>query len=144
MTRATNRAISDLIGAGEVSAEEMGNEHNEQRKPASTMGKGKKPASARKPATTTSTKTNSTPKSVNPEAVEDAEVTSVIEGEARKWKELSKKNPALKKVLDNLNKTGLEFYDANIHAEAQELNDKGKITDKELDTIEVLTSYKAG
>ena len=108
------------------------------------MGKGKKPASARKPATTTSTKTNSTPKSVNPEAVEDAEVTSVIEGEARKWKELSKKNPALKKVLDNLNKTGLEFYDANIHAEAQELNDKGKITDKELDTIEVLTSYKAG
>lgn len=64
MTRATNRAISDLIGAGEVSAEEMEHENSGKKKPTSTT---KKPASSKKPKSTT-------PKGIDPETVQDAEI----------------------------------------------------------------------
>lgn len=60
MTRAINRAVSDLIGAGEVSAEEMEGTKNTKPRPKP------KPKPKRKP---------SPPKQSEPEGVQDAELS---------------------------------------------------------------------
>ena len=106
-TRAKSRAISDLIGAGEVSAEEMDNPH--------VGSKSHKP-SAPKPAKPTTAKQNTSnlgnkpkaPKPTKPtenEAIE-VEATEVEDLSEKKssmtFKELCDSNPVISKVVKEL------------------------------------------
>ena len=114
-TRAKNRAISDYIGAGEVSAEEMQDESG-------NFGEKKKPKSA-------------TPKEIDPETVQEGETNKnnnydeVIT--VKDWKAKSKKCKALKKVCDSVNEHQLEMCEVNIKAEADEMNKNKKLSDEE-------------
>jgi hypothetical protein len=58
------------------------------------------------------------------------------------WKQLSKEHPEIKKVCDVLSRGGFDIDENTIYVEAGSMNRTGKLTDKELDTIEVITGRK--
>lgn len=60
------------------------------------------------------------------------------------WKQLSKQSPALKKVCDTLNRGGFDLDPNTIYVEAGSMQSTGKLTDKELDEIEVILGRKPG
>jgi hypothetical protein len=74
----------------------------------------------------------------------EAETSSVVDGNIKSWKEKAKNNPALKKVLDNLNNAGLDFHDANITAEAEDMNRKKTLTDGEYNKVLVALGKAPG
>lgn len=75
---------------------------------------------------------------------EEAETTSVIEGEARRWKTIADKNPAIKIVCDTLSNAGLEICEANIQAQAEEMNTKKTLTDAEYNIVQVILGKAPG
>ncbi len=154
MTRAINRAISDLIGAGEVSAEEMEAEIlGDKPKPASSAQNGNKPKSTgKKPKSAISDEetTNDVidadfqvkPKTTTKSDEISTEAQVDDEPETIDFKALSKKSKAFKKVCDVINKGGFDLDEHTIWIEAGSMNTNGKLTDKELDEVEVLLGRK--
>lgn len=101
------------------------------------------------PKTSKTSKTSKKPKTgkKQPKTAQkngEPETSSVIEGNTKRLKELSKKNPELKKVLDNLNQAGLEFHDVNIMAEAEDMNRKKTLTDGEYNKVMVALGKAPG
>lgn len=112
-TRAKNRAISDLIGAGEVSAEEMGNETSTTK----TVKRGTRPKTRPKP----DAPKDNVPAGVDPAKVQDAETTTktrpprtkntkqprlLVEEEIQHFK---KENPWIKKAINFCEEDGVEI-----------------------------------
>lgn len=146
ITRATSKAlriplgwIMTLAGYEGTPFEEMPSKTFNNQPQTKPVGNKPSPAKKPKPAPAQADKP---PAGIDPTTVEDAEVSNVVNGETKKWKELTKKSKALKKVCDNLNNAGLDIHSVNITAEAIDMNGKGKLSDKELDEIEVLLGKK--
>lgn len=146
-TRAVNRAIADMIGAGEVSAEEIdftkGTQKAGQPK-AKTIKTRQRPGSgvnlkdkmkSQKPKETT-------PQGIDPDTVQDAETTPTKEEGDYDWKALGKKSPALKKVLDVLSRGGFDIEENTVYVEACSMNNNKLLTDRELDEVEVILGRK--
>lgn len=142
ITRATSKALRIPLGwimtlAGysgtpfEEMTSEMGNTSNNSSKKPAPAQNGRKQAPAKKPAKP------SVPRDINPDTVEDAEVTPKLD-----FKALSKKSKAFKKVCDVLSNGGFDLDEHTIYVEANTMNTNGKLTDKELDEIEVLLGKK--
>lgn len=98
-TRAKSRAVSDLIGAGEVSAEEM-SENTSHKKPVSVKPKPKvvKPKPAAKPKA----------EPVKSDKKDEAIEVEVVKEEGKKTssktiKDMMDENKAIKRVVDDLN-----------------------------------------
>jgi hypothetical protein len=108
MTRAINRAVSDLIGAGEVSAEEM--------EGTPTKKQPKKPT--RKP-----TPKNKSPETKEPEHVQDAEISEEIQPDT-----IFKDNPAGLQVCKLLTDEKKPLTTRNIRRKAVTLCDEEIIT----------------
>ena len=123
-TRAKSRAISDLIGAGEVSAEELSGLGVKPK--ASVKPKSAKP----KPAKPVAPKAPSKPKVK--EAIE-VEATEVKEPEEPKsFKEICDSNPALTMAVKELQAIESPINHAFVHDKLLDLWDMGKITDEEI------------
>ena len=123
-SRAKNRAISDLIGAGEVSAEEMaGNKPVKPVKP-----KANKP----KPKKTVSPKTPVTPKENNAEVIE-VEATEVKKSDkdGLTLKEIIDSNSAVRMAVDEIQAQGSSANRDRIKDKLLDLLDMGKIDSDE-------------
>ena len=131
-TRAKSRAISDLIGSGEVSAEEM-----------SATGKPKKPVRPMKPQSkvpNTSTMGNkpkapkapSKPK-LDDEAIEvtPTEVKDTPKTSGMSLKEIIESNPTIRLAVDELQASGSTPNRDTIKAKLLDLNEMGKVTTDE-------------
>lgn len=142
-TRAKSRAISDLIGAGEVSAEEMDNPH--------VGSKSHKP-SAPKPAKPTTAKQNTSnlgnePKAPKPKApskskkskiddeaieVEATEVEDLSEKKSsRNFKELCDSNAAITKAVKELQANERTVNRNSVMDKLMDLWDLGTVSDDE-------------
>lgn len=66
------------------------------------------------------------------------EVTNDIKDETRKWEKISKENPSIKKVCDNLSRVGLEINEIDendIRVQAEEMLWKKLITQSEYNDV---------
>lgn len=144
-TRAKSRAISDLVGGGEVSAEELEGLNGKTTKPVKPSAP--KPS---KPKVPTSSNLGNKPKSpsapkpkrdvvkempvdqIVAEAIE-VEATEVKEPEEPKsFKEICDSNPALTMAVKELQANGMTVNHAFVHDKLLDLWDMGKITDEEI------------
>lgn len=124
-TRAKSRAISDLIGAGEVSAEELS---GLSVKPKSPM----KPKSAKpKPAKPVAPKAPSKPKVEEAIEVEATEVKEPEEPKAMSFKEICDSNPALTMAVQQLQANESNINHNTVWDKLMDLLDMGKITEEE-------------
>ena len=133
-TRAKSRAISDLIGAGEVSAEEMGTAH---------AGSNSHKPSAPKPAKPTTAKLNTsnlgnkpkTPKSSKPKENEAIEVEAkAVEDlsekkSSRNFKELCDSNAAITKAVKELQANERTVNRNSVMDKLMDLWDIGTVSD---------------
>lgn len=139
-TRAKSRAISDLIGAGEVSAEELegGSKPKKPIKPtAPSKPKLNKSNLGNKPKTPT--KAPSKPK-VDNEAieVEATEVHDMSDKSSMSLKEIIKANPAINSAVDELKAQGVTPSRDAIKDKLLDLNEMGKVTIEEYKTAKEL------
>lgn len=129
-SRAKNRAISDLIGAGEVSAEEMGTAHagSKSHKPSAP-----KPAKPNAPNLGKS----KTPKPSNPKENEAIEVEAkAVEDlsekkSSRNFKELCDSNAAISKVVKELQANERTVNRNSVMDKLMDLWDIGTVSDDE-------------
>ena len=133
-TRAKSRAISDLIGAGEVSAEEMGTAH---------AGSNSHKPSAPKPAKPTTAKLNTsnlgnkpkTPKTSKPKENEAIEVEAkAVEDlsekkSSRNFKELCDSNAAITKAVKELQANERTVNRNSVMDKLMDLWDIGTVSD---------------
>lgn len=66
------------------------------------------------------------------------EITNDIKDETRKWEKISKENPSIKKVCDNLSRVGLEINEIDendIRIQAEEMLWKKLITQSEYNDV---------
>lgn len=149
-TRAKSRAISDLIGAGEVSAEELSGagiaKPSKPVKPVKPTSSKPKPS---KPVTNNANlgnkpKAPSVPKpkrdilkempieQIVAEAIE-VEATEVKESneEPKSFKEICDSNPALTQAVQELSATGITINTATVHDKLLDLLDMDKVTESE-------------
>lgn len=141
-TRAKSRAISDLIGAGEVSAEELSgagiakpSKPVKPVKPTSSKPKPNKPVTnnanlGNKP------KAPSTPKPKVEEAIE-VEATEVTE-EPKSFKEICDSNSALTMAVQQLQANESNINHNTVWDKLMDLLDMGKITEEEYKTAKAL------
>ena len=138
-TRAKNRAIADLIGAGEVSAEELGDFDDEPKQVSRTLAnnntettKSTTTKTTEKPKTTTNARRRRTRKKPAEPEVVDAEVieTQKVEESTSEdsLEDYAEKHPALKKAIDRINEGGDELTKSSIVDELYALYDLGTIT----------------
>lgn len=140
-TRAKNRAIADLIGAGEVSAEELG-EFEEPKKVSRTPRNGGNSNNGTKE--NSNSKTSKTPRRRNRRKAEpkinDEEIieTKKVEEDvgdnsdnSNSFDELAEKNPALKKAIQRIKEGGDTLSNASIIDELYALYDIGDISIEE-------------
>lgn len=73
-----------------------------------------------------------------------AETSSVVEGEAKKCKELANKYPAVKKVCDSLSGAGLEVCEVNIAPQAEDMVNRKQLTDNEYNLVMVALGKAPG
>jgi hypothetical protein len=140
ITRATSKALRIPLGWIMVLAGYEGTPFEEMTKDMEKTGNGRKPAPAggkKKPANAKKPAKPTTPQGVDPDNVQDAEVTEKID-----FKALSKKSKAFKKVCDVITTGGFDLDELTIWIEAGSMNTNGKLTDKELDEVEVLLGRK--
>ena len=135
-SRAKNRAISDLIGAGEVSAEEMGTAH---------AGSNSHKPSAPKPAKPTTAKQNTSnlgnkpkaPKPTKPKENEAIEVEAkAVEDlsekkSSRNFKELCDSNAAITKAVKELQANERTVNRNSVMDKLMDLWDLGTVSDDE-------------
>ncbi len=134
-SRAKNRAISDLIGAGDVSAEEMRNtsQHKSTPKP-----KPKKaPAPAQAPARASK---KEKPIETKAEVVEAEIVTDDKQPKTsnKSLKQLSDENKSIKMAVRALQSSELPISKLSIADKLNDLWDLGKITKDEKDAADAL------
>lgn len=149
-SRAKNRAIADLIGAGEVSAEEMGEPKKVQRTSRNTSESNSKTEnsnSADKPKTRRRRRTK---KAEDDDVIETnviEEVAEVVHNEDEKTetsesestdkpknlKTLAEENSAIKKAVTRIKDAGETVTKAGVVDEVFKLFDFGKITLEEYD-----------
>jgi len=141
-TRAKNRAIADLIGAGEVSAEELGDFEEEpkqvSRTPANNTSETTTPttkSTEEKPKTNTRRRTRTRRKKAEPkvneeEIIETKKVEDVGESSdtSNSLEEYAEKHPALKKAIQRINDGEDELTKNSIIDELYGLYDLGDIT----------------
>ena len=126
-SRAKNRAISDLIGAGEVSAEEMGSSPRGKPKPVNPS----KPVNTGKPKPVTPTKQAAKPKPEQPkEKVIEVEA-EVKEAPKKSLKEIIDSNPVIRLAVDELQATESKVNRETIINKLLDLVDMGKVTTDE-------------
>lgn len=126
-TRAKSRAISDLIGAGEVSAEELSGMNVKPKapvKPKSAKPKPNKPVAPSKPVD---------------EAIE-VEATEVKESneEPKSFKEICDSNKALTLAVQELQANEQNINHNTVHDKLLDLWDMGKINKEELNEAKEL------
>lgn len=68
----------------------------------------------------------------------EPEVEDVVEGEARKWKKISTKNPTIKKICDNLSQAGLGINKDEIKIQAEKMKKEGTLTNTEYNKIQTI------
>lgn len=133
-SRAKNRAISDLIGAGEVSAEEMTSNHNKSKSvkpqpvtPKNSSNLGNKPKSAKpKPAKTP--KKSKTPKPKEEAIDVDYEVQDMSgEKPSMSLKEIIDSDKNIRAAVDELQAQGTTPNRDNIKMKLLDFQDMGKI-----------------
>lgn len=139
-TRAKSRAISDLIGSGEVSAEEIsgsGKPKKPMKPTAPSKPKLNKSNLGNKPKTPT--KAPSKPK-VDNEAieVEATEVHDMSDKSSMSLKEIIKSNPAINSAVDELKAQGVTPSRDAIKDKLLDLNEMGKVTLEEYKTAKEL------
>ena len=140
-TRAKSRAISDLIGAGEVSAEEL--PKPKKPKAPKTGGKtstfGHKSKAPKTPKAPKAPKAPSKPK-VDNEAieVEATEVHDMSDKSSMSLKEIIKANPAINSAVDELQAQGTTPSRDAIKDKLLDLNEMGKVTIEEYKTAKEL------
>ena len=117
-TRAKSRAIADLIGAGEVSAEELDG---------AAMGKRNKgPRAKPKGPKSKPQKAPSKPKVEN-EVIE----AEIVKNDTPSFKEICDNNPALTLVVQELQATGRTINSGTVGDKLIDFWDIGKVTDEE-------------
>lgn len=117
-TRAKSRAIADLIGAGEVSAEELDG---------AAMGKRNKgPRAKPKGPKSKPQKAPSKPKVEN-EVIE----AEIVKNDTPSFKEICDSNPALTLVVQELQATGRTINSGTVGDKLIDFWDIGKVTDEE-------------
>ena len=131
-TRAKSRAISDLIGAGEVSAEELSGMNVKPKSPV-------KPKSAKPKSNKPVGKAPSKPKKEVAEAIE-VEATEVKESneEPKSFKEICDSNNALTLAVQELQANEQNINHNTVHDKLLDLWDMGKITEEEYQTAKKL------
>lgn len=135
-TRAKSRAISDLIGAGEVSAEELSGLGVKPKAPVKPVAPKHTKHQSKVPNTSTmGNKPTPSPSKPKPEVEEaiEVEATEVKEPEEPKsFKEICDSNPALTMAVKELQANGSTVNHAFVHDKLLDLWDMGKITDEEI------------
>ena len=128
-SRAKNRAISDLIGAGEVSAEEMGTAH---------AGRNSHKPSAPKPAKPNAPNLgkSKTPKPSKPKKDEAIEVEA--KPVEKSFKEICDENKALSLAVEELQANEKTVNHASVADKLLDLWDMGKVTKAEYDEAKKL------
>ena len=148
-SRAKNRAIADLIGAGEVSAEEMSDEPKKVQRTTRTQNNGEdnseKEDSSKKP---TRTRRRRRAKKVEEDDVIETnvieEVAEVVKNEDEKTndssskapsslKELADKNATIKKAVSRIRETEEAVTKSGVVDEVFKMFDLGNITLEEYD-----------
>lgn len=132
-TRAKSRAISDLIGAGEVSAEELSGVSVKPSKPGKPVTP--KPSTPKPKTSNNINKPKATPKPV--EETIEVEATEVAE-KPKSFKEICDSNPSLTLAVNELQATGSNINHAFIHDKLLDLWDMGKISKEEFDEAKKL------
>ncbi len=142
-TRAKSRAISDLVGGGEVSAEELSGEGiakpSKPVKPVKPTSSKPKPS---KPKVPTSSNLGNKPKapSTSKPKVEEAievEATEVTE-EPKSFKEICDSNSALTMAVQQLQANESNINHNTVWDKLMDLLDMGKITEEEYKTAKAL------
>lgn len=149
-TRAKSRAISDLVGGGEVSAEELGGSDVNVKpvkpsapKPSKPKIKGKTSTMGVKPKMPP-TKEEVRQKVVKEGIVVEAEIVETPKGKKevltpkKSFKEICDSNPALTMAVQELQAAGSNVNHAFVHDKLLDLWDMGKITDEELKEAKAL------
>lgn len=138
-TRAKSRAIADLIGAGEVSAEELEGMNKPKAKP---KMKPKSPKPSTKGQTSTMGMKKNVPKAVKPKIDDETievEATEVNKSsEPKSFKEICDSNPALTLAVQELQANGSNINQAFIQDKLLDFLDIGKITEEEYKTAKAL------
>lgn len=140
-TRAKSRAISDLIGAGEVSAEELSGmdvKPNKPVKPSAPKPKtnGKTSTMGMKPKMPP-TKEEVRQKAVKEGIVVEAEIVETPKGKKevltpkKSFKEICDSNPALTLAVQELQSVESTVNAATVHDKLLDLWDMGKVSDEE-------------
>lgn len=117
-TRAKNRAIADLIGAGEVSADELDEEYNDENSN-STKSSGKK----------TKRRTRRTAKPKEEDVIEAK--AEIVENKGSDFDELAEENSIINKAVSRIKEADEEISKANIIDELFALYDLKEITEEE-------------
>lgn len=134
-TRAKSRAISDLVGGGEVSAEELSGVDAggiKPKKPVKPVApKPTKPQSKVPNTSTMGNKPTPSPSKPKPEVEEAIEVTATEVKEPKSFKEICDSNPALTLVVQELQATGRTINSGTVGDKLIDFWDIGKVTDEE-------------
>lgn len=132
-TRAKNRAIADLIGAGEVSAEEMEDYEEPKQVKRTSRNNDNSTSSSSKSETTSTPRRRTRRKTTEPKEVVEAEVieTQKVEEKSNSFDEYAEKNEALKKAITRITEGGDELTKNSIVEELFGLYDIGTITEEE-------------
>jgi len=120
-SRAKNRAISDLIGAGDVSAEEMGNVKQMKSAPKKKTPKKKSPKPVEEPIETQA------------EVVEDVSEKKETPKKGATIKELMDNNKDINKAVKALQDQDINVSRATISEKLMDLWDMGKISKENYD-----------
>ena len=142
-TRAKSRAISDLVGGGEVSAEELGGSDVNVKpvkpsapKPSKPKIKGKTSTMGMKPKMPP-TKEEVRQKAVNEGIVVEAEIVETPKGKKevltpkKSFKEICDSNPALTMAVQQLQANESNINHNTVWDKLMDLLDMGKITEEE-------------
>ena len=128
-TRAKSRAISDLVGGGEVSAEELSGVDAGGIKPKKPLKP--KPGKPQSKVPNSSTMGNK-PKTPKPKPNENEVIEAeIVKNDTPSFKEICDSNPALTLVVQELQATGRTINSGTVGDKLIDFWDIGKVTDEE-------------
>lgn len=127
-TRAKSRAIADLVGGGEVSAEELSGVNGNPSKPV----KPKSPVKPSKPKVPNNSTLGNKPKTPKPKPNENEVIEAeIVKNDTPSFKEICDSNPALTLVVQELQATGRTINSGTVGDKLIDFWDIGKVTDEE-------------
>ena len=129
-TRAKSRAISDLIGAGEVSAEELSGMNGNPAKPVKPKTPVKPKPQSKGPHHSTLGNKSRTP--VKPQHDENEVIEAeIVKDDKPRFKEICDSNPALTLAVQELQHTESSINHTTVWDKLLDLFDMGKISEDE-------------